>query len=312
MTERQTRRWPSIPVDGWRDTRDTLHLYTQVVGKIRLAHEPLVNHWWNTTLYVTATGLTTSLMPHPTGPAFQIDFDFIGHRLDVMTVDGAGRSLPLEDRTVADFEQAVMSMLDELGLSTTIWPVPVEIPGAVPFGEDRVHARYEPDAAQRFWLALVEMHRVLNVFRARFVGKASPVHLFWGALDLAYTRFSGRPAPAHPGGAPNCGPHVMWEAYSHEVSSCGYWPGPPGEEGVFYAYAYPEPPGYRDTTITPDGARWDDELSEFVLPYEFVRTAADPDGLLLEFLQSSYRAAAVTADWDRAALERPHDGQTDG
>jgi hypothetical protein len=306
MTERESQRWPSIPVAGWQDTRDTLQLYTQVVGKIRLANEPLVNHWWNTTLYVTATGLTTSVMPHPTASAFQIDFDFCAHRLDISTVDGASRSLPLEDRPVADFHQAVMAMLDDLGLATTIWPVPVEIPDAIPFADDRTHNRYDPDAVHRFWLALVEMQRVFNGFRARFVGKASPVHLFWGALDLAYTRFSGRPAPAHPGGAPNCGPHVMWEAYSHEVSSCGYWPGPPGEEGIFYAYAYPEPPGYRDTVVEPIGARWDDGLAEFILPYELVRTADDPDALLLAFLQSTYDAAATTAQWDRPALERPN------
>jgi hypothetical protein len=303
-------RWPAIPVAEWQDTRDTLHLYTQVVGKIRLARAPLVNHWWNTALHVTARGLTTSLMPHPTGPAFQIDFDFLEHRLDITTVDGAERSLALEDRPVAEFHDRVMSLLDELGVSTPIWPVPVEIPGAVRFTEDRVHASYDRDAARRFWLALVETQRVFDTFRARFVGKASPVHLFWGALDLAYTRFSGRPAPPHPGGAPNCGPHVMWEAYSHEVSSCGYWPGPPGEEGVFYAYAYPDPPGYRHTVVAPAGARWDDDLGEFVLPYELVRTAADPDALLLTFLESTYVAAATTARWDRDALERP-DGADD-
>ena len=305
MATPELRRWPSIPIAGWQDTRDTLHLYTQVVGKVRLAVAPLVNHWWSSTFYVTARGLTTSLMAHPTGQAFQIDFDFVAHRLDIVTVDGSIRSLPLEDRSVADFHNAVMSMLDDLGLTTTIWPVPVEIPGAIPFAEDRVHARYDPDAVQRFWLALVEMQRVFEVFRARFLGKASPVHLFWGALDLAYTRFSGRPAPLHPGGAPNCGPQVMWEAYSHEVSSCGYWPGPPGEEGVFYAYAYPEPSGYRDTIVAPAGARWDHDLAEFVLPYEVVRTADDPDALLLAFLESTYDAAATTARWDRNSLERP-------
>jgi hypothetical protein len=305
VTERDAQRWPSIPVAGWDDSRDTLQLYTQVVGKIRLANEPLVNHWWNTVLHVTATGLTTGLVPHPSGPAFQIDFDFVAHRLDIATTGGERRSVPLEDRPVADFHRDVTSMLDELGVSTAIWPVPVEIPGAIPFADDRTHARYDPDAVRRFWLALVEMHRVFTVFRARFVGKASPVHVFWGALDLAYTRFSGRTAPAHPGGAPNCGPHVMWEAYSHEVSSCGYWPGPPGEEGVFYAYAYPEPPGYRDAVVEAAGARWDDSLGEFVLPYELVRTADDPDAVLLAFLQSTYDAAAATAAWDRAALERP-------
>jgi hypothetical protein len=275
------------------------------VGKIRLANEPLVNHWWNTTLYVTARGLTTSLMPHPSGQAFEIDFDFLAHRLQVATVDGATRSIELVDRPVAEFYGAVMSILDELGLSTAIWTMPVEIPGAIRFVDDRVHARYDPDAVQRFWFALVSIQRVFNVFRARFLGKASPVHLFWGALDIAYTRFSGRTAPPHPGGAPNCGPHVMWEAYSHEVSSCGYWPGPPGEEGVFYAYAYPEPPGYRDAVVAPEGARWNDDLGEFVLPYELVRTADEPDALLLTFLQSTYEAAATTARWDRQALERP-------
>jgi hypothetical protein len=304
LTVATTRRWPALPVADWQDTRDTLQLYTQVVGKVRMANAPLLNHWWNVALYPTARGLTTSLMPHPTGPSFQIDVDFLAHRLDVTTVDGQQRSLPLEPRTVADFYAAVMGMLDELGVPTAIWPMPVEIAGAVPFDDDRVHASYDPDAVRRFWLALVEMTRVFEVFRGGFVGKASPVHLFWGGLDLAYTRFSGRTAPPHPGGAPNCGPQVMHEAYSQEVSSCGYWPGPPGEEGVFYAYAYPEPPGYRDSPITPEGARWDDDLAEFVLPYELVRTAADPDALLLEFLQSTYEAAATAAGWDRTALER--------
>jgi hypothetical protein len=284
-----------------------LQLYTQVVGKIRLANEPTLNHWWNVPLYATARGLTTSVMPHATGPAFQIDFDFVDHRLDVVTVAGGRRSVDLAPRAVADFYTTVMAMLAELGVATAIWPMPVEIPGAIPFPEDRTHASYDADAVHRFWLALVDMQRVFDLFRRDFTGKASPVHLFWGALDLAHTRFSGRTAPPHPGGAPNCGPHVMWEAYSHEVSSSGYWPGPPGEEGVFYAYAYPEPPRYRDVTVSPDGARWDDELAEFVLPYELVRTAPDPDAVLLEFLQSTYEAAATTADWDRHALERPGD-----
>lgn len=300
-------RWPSIPVAGWQDTRDTLHLYTQVVGKVRLANEPLLNHWWNVPLYVTARGLTTSLMPHPSGPAFQIDFDLVEQRLDVVTVTGRRRSLDLGPHPVAEFYPATMALLDDLGVSTEIWPMPVEIPDAIVFGDDGVHHSYDADAVHRFWLALVQIERVLKVFRARFVGKSSPVHLFWGALDIAMTRFSGRTAPPHPGGAPNCGPHVMLEAYSHEVSSCGYWPGPPGQEGVFYAYAYPEPPGYRDTPVAPDGAGWDDDLGEFVLPYELVRTAPDPDALLLEFLQRTYEAAAAAADWDRAALER-HDG----
>jgi hypothetical protein len=303
-------RWPSLPVADWESTRDTLQLYTQVVGKIRLANEPLMNHWWNVPLYVTAHGLTTSLMPHPTGPAFQIDFDFVDHRLEVITADEAARSVVLEPRSVADFYGLVMGMLDDLSVGTETWPVSVEIAGAVPFTEDRVHAGYDPDAVHRFWLALVEVSRVFKVFRGRFVGKTSPVHLFWGALDLATTRFSGRPAPPHPGGAPNCGPHVMHEAYSHEVSSCGYWPGPPAEEGLFYSYAYPEPPGYRDVPIGPPSARWDDDLSEFILPYEVVRAAPDPGAALLEFLQTTYDAAADTAQWDRAALERADDRNT--
>jgi len=306
MAVTRTERWPSIPVVDWQDTRDTLQLYTQIVGKVRLANEPLANHWWNVPLYLTARGLTTSLMPHSTGPAFQIDFDLVAHRLDVVTVAGEARSLDLVPRPVPEFYEAVMSMLGDLGVGTEIWPVPVEIPDAIPFSDDGVHASYDAEAVHRFWRALVDMERVLKVFRSRFVGKSSPVHFFWGALDMAYTRFSGRTAPLHPGGAPNCGPHVMWEAYSHEVSSCGYWPGPPGEEGVFYAYAYPEPLGYREVAVSPSAARWDDGLGEFVLPYELVRTATDPDVLLLEFLQSTYEAATTTADWDRAALERPH------
>jgi hypothetical protein len=243
-------------------------------------------------------------MPHPTGPGFQIDFDFVDHNLEIVTVIGGRRSMPLEPQSVADFYTQLMSLLDELGVGTDIWPVPVEIQDAIPFPEDRMHASYERDAVRRFWLALVEIQRVFKVFRTRYVGKASPIHMFWGSLDLAHTRFSGRPAPPHPGGAPNCGPHVMREAYSHEVSSCGYWPGPPGEDGVFYSYTYPEPVGYRDTHIGSEGAHWDDDLGEFVLPYELVRTSPDPDARLLEFLQSTYEAAATTAGWDRAALDR--------
>ncbi|MCU0311849.1 MAG: DUF5996 family protein [Acidimicrobiales bacterium] len=296
--------WPALPTEAWIPTRDTLQLYLQVIGKVRLANEPLANHWWNVPLYLTARGMTTSPMPHPTGPTFQIDLDLVAHELEITTTEGDRAGLALEDRTVADFHERLMALLGDVGVATDIWPVPVEIPGAIPFPDDREHARYDPAAVHRFWLALVEMERVFKVFRSRFVGKASPIHFFWGALDLAYTRFSGRTAPPHPGGAPNCGPHVMLEAYSHEVSSCGYWPGGPAEEGVFYAYAYPEPPGYRKRTIGPSEARWDDELVEFVLPYEVVRTAADPDAVLLEFLQSTYEAAATTAGWDRAALER--------
>ena len=308
MDRSDTRPWPALPLAEWQDTRDTLQLYTQVIGKVRLANEPLSNHWWNVPLYLTSRGLTTSLMPHHSTRELQIDFDFVDHRLDITTVDGERRSMALEPRPVADFHAAVMAMLDELGVATAIWPMPVEIPDAIPFPDDRTHASYDADAVHRFWRALVEIERVLKQFRSDFVGKASPIHLFWGALDLAYTRFSGRTAPLHPGGAPNCGPHVMWEAYSHEVSSCGFWPGPGGEEGAFYAYAYPEPPGYREQAVLPNGARWDDALGEFLLPYEVVRTADDPDATLLSFVQSTYEGAARTADWDRAALERPAGG----
>jgi hypothetical protein len=303
MTDRH--RWPRLVVDEWADTRDTLHLYTQVVGKVRLANEPLWHHWWNVPLYVTATGLTTSLVPHPTGPAFQIDLDLRRHALDVTTVDGGRRTLDLvRAPSVAELHAEVLAVLDDLGVGTHIWSMPVEIPGAIPFDQDHDHATYDPDAVERFWRSLVAMVPVFARFRSRFVGKTSPVHLFWGALDLATTRFSGRPAPPHPGGAPNCGPHVMWEAYSHEVSSAGYWPGAPGEEGTFYSYAYPDPPGFRDRAVGPDAARWDEGLGEFVLPYEAVRTADDPEGTLLRFLQSTYEAAAVTAGWDRDLLER--------
>ena len=303
MRERTTR-WPSIPLAEWQDTRDTLHLYTQIVGKVRMTNTPLINHWWNVTLYPTARGLTTSLMPHPTGPSFQMDFDFVASRLEVTTVEGDQRSLTLEPRSVADFYASVMDLLADLRVPTRIWPMPVEIAGAVPFPEDRVHAAYDAAPVARFWSALAEMDHVFTTFRGRFLGKASPVHLFWGGLDLAATRFSGRPAPRYPHGAPNCGPQVMEEAYSHEVSSCGYWPGDVGDEGAFYSYAYPEPPGFRSAPVQPEGASWDPDLAEFVLPYELVRTAPDPDAFLLAFLQSTYEAAANSAQWDRASLER--------
>jgi hypothetical protein len=296
--------WPSLPLAEWEATRDTLQLWTQIVGKVRMVDEPLVNHWWNVPLYVTARGLTTSLISNPGGEPFQIDFDFRSHALEVITVSGNHGTLELRPLTVAEFYRQVMELLDKLGVGTEIWPVPVEIEGAVPFPEDEVHAAYDRGQVERFWLALVRIERVFRHFRSRFIGKVSPIHLFWGALDLAVTRFSGRRAPAHPGGAPNCGPHVMLEAYSHEVSSAGYWPGGSGE-GLFYSYAYPEPAGYREWPVRPDGARFDADLGEFVLPYELVRRAEDPDGLLLDFLQATYEAAATTARWDRAGLERP-------
>ena len=294
--------WPALPVAEWETTRDTLHLWTQVVGKVRLARTPLVNHWWNVTLYVTARGLTTSLMPDGRR-AFQIDLDFQAHQLEIATTDGRRRAVTLEPRSVADFYAEVMGRLDELELTTPIWPMPVEIEGAIPFPDDHDHASYDPDAASRFWRSLVQSDRVMRDFRSRFVGKASPVHFFWGAFDLAVTRFSGRTAPPHPGHAPNCGPHVMREAYSHEVSSCGYWPGG-SLEGTYYSYAYPEPAGFSGWPAIPSGARYDDELGEFVLPYETVRAADNPDELLRAFLQGTYEAAADPAGWDRTQLER--------
>ncbi|MGZ4793725.1 MAG: DUF5996 family protein [Ilumatobacteraceae bacterium] len=294
--------WPALPVAEWQATRDTLQLWTQIVGKIRLARTPLMSHWWNVPLYVTARGLTTSMMPG-NGGGFQIDFDFLADRLEIATSNGELRTTPIESRSVADFYAAVMRLLDQLDLSTRIWTMPVEIPDAIPFDEDHVHATYDRDQVERFWRALIEIVRVFEQFRCEFVGKISPVHLFWGALDLAVTRFSGRPAPPHPGGAPNCGPQVMHEAYSHEVSSAGYWPGPDGE-GVFYSYAYPEPDGYRHRPVAPAGARFDDALGEFVLPYEMVRTAADPDAVLLEFLHTTYAAAEDTSRWNLMELER--------
>lgn len=294
--------WPALPLAAWAPTRDTLQLWTQIVGKVRMAHAPLINHWWNVPLYVSPVGLTTSLIPYG-DRAFEIGFDLVDHQLTITVEGGDRRSIPLEPGPVAGMYTTIMAALDELGLTTRIWTMPVEIEGAIAFDEDHVHTAYDPDQAQAFWRALVQMERVFTEFRGRFIGKSSPVHLFWGALDLAVTRFSGRRAPLHPGGAPNCGPFVMHEAYSHEVSSAGYWPGGDGE-GFFYSYAYPEPDGYRTASVAPDAARFDEALGEFVLPYEVVRTAEDPDATLLAFLQSTYEAAADRADWDRQALER--------
>jgi Family of unknown function (DUF5996) len=280
-----------------------LQLWTQIIGKVRMVNTPLLNHWWNVPLYVSATGLTTSLIPHPSGNSFQVDFDLGARRLEIVTVLGERRSVPLKSGPVADFYTEVMHHLAQLGVGTSIWPMPVEIEDAIPIDTDTVHTVYDAEQAHRFWRALVQMVGVFEQFRSGFVGKASPVHVFWGGLDLATTRFSGRPAPPHPGGAPNCGPHVMLEAYSHEVSSLGYWPGG-GVEGLFYSYAYPQPAGYKAATIHPPQASWNDAMGEFILPYEHVRTAQNPARMLLEFAQSTYEAAADTADWDRTHLER--------
>jgi hypothetical protein len=298
-----TNLWPELPLAEWKDTYDTLHMWTQIVGKIRLTLTPLVNHWWNTALYVTPHGLTTSAMSYK-GRLFQINFDFIAHLLLIEVDDGSMKTIPLRPHSVAEFYQEMLAALGSLGMPLTIWTTPVEVPDRTPFERDHKHAAYDPEYAQRFWRILAQTSRVFAEFRSRFIGKASPVHFFWGAFDLAVTRFSGRQAPSHPG-VQNCPRFVMVEAYSHEVSSCGFWPGGgPVNEPVFYAYAYPEPQGFKDHTILPAEAFYHNGMSEFVLPYEVVRTATSPDHVLMSFLQSSYEAAATCAKWDRHTLER--------
>jgi hypothetical protein len=299
-------QWPSLPFAEWRDTAATLHMWTQVVGKIRLAQMPLVNHWWQVPFYVTSRGLTTSPIPYR-ARTFQIDFDFIAHRLTVATSDGTTGGFALRPATVADFYGEVMHGLKALGIDVPIWTTPVEIPSPIPFERDREHGAYDPDYANRFWRALVQADRVFTAFRARFLGKASPVHFFWGSFDLAVTRFSGRRAPRHPG-APNVADKVTREAYSHEVSSCGFWPGGAGmEQPIFYSYAYPQPTGFGEAPVRPAAANYNRDFGEFILPYDAVRRAAAPDDALLDFLQSTYEAAATLAHWDRAELERAGD-----
>jgi hypothetical protein len=293
--------WPDMSLSRWDDTRDTLHLWTQIVGKVRLGLTPMINHWWQVPLYVSARGLTTSLM-HAGPRDLEIEFDFVDHVLELRTTDGERRGVALEPRSVASFYAATMTALDELGVNVRLLARPSEVVVAIPFEQDEVHRSYDADAAHRFWLALVQAHRVLVQFRAGFIGKASPVHFFWGGADLCTTRFSGRPAPKHPGGVPNCPDWVQEMAYSHEVSSCGYWPGG-SDEGTFYAYAYPQPDGFADWHVEPSAAYYDDRLGEFLLPYAAVRTAPDPDAALLSFFQTTYDAAAELAGWDRASLE---------
>jgi hypothetical protein len=293
--------WPALPQSAWSETCTTLQLWMQVVGKVRLALMPPINHSWSVTLYPSVRGLTTSIMPYGTR-TLQIDFDFLDHLLQLQTSEGHSKTIPLQSMTVAAFYEKVMAALDDLAMPVRIWPVPVEVAQPVPFEQDHTHQAYDPEYAQRFWRILLQVARVFTVFRARFIGKVSPIHLFWGALDLACTRFSGRPAPQHPS-VPGLPDRVTRDAYSHEVSSCGFWPGAPGIEPFFYSYAYPEPPGYRDTSIVPEQAIFDSKMGEFVLPYEAMRMSADPDSTLLQFLQSSYEAAANCGRWDRAALE---------
>jgi uncharacterized protein DUF5996 len=293
--------WPPLLQSEWSDTCATLQLWLQIVGKIRLALTPPINHTWNVTLYPTVRGLTTSPMPHG-NRMLQIDFDFVDHLLLVETSDGERSTIPLQPMSVAAFCKKLMTELENLGTPVRIWPVPVEVAQPIPFEQDTIHQAYDAELAQRFWHILLQATRVFTVFRARFRGKVSPIHFFWGAADLACTRFSGRTAPDHPSmtGLPD---RVTRDAYSHEVSSCGFWPGAPGIEAFFYSYAYPEPPGYREYTIAPAQALFDSSFGEFILPYEEMRRSTDPDAALLQFLQSTYEAAAKCANWDCDALE---------
>lgn len=296
--------WPALPYAAWADTCATLHLWLQIVGKIRLAQCPWVNHSWHVALHVTARGLSTRLMPHGT-TAFQIDFDFIEHRLLIFVADGGVTSLPLEPQTTAAFYARVQEALRGLGVPVAIHTTPSELPDPIPFEQDEVHRSYDPQYVNRYWHVLVHANRVLQDFRSRFTGKCSPVHFFWGSADLAATRFSGRAAPPHPGGVPHLPDWVVREAYSHEVSSCGFWAGSEQyPHAAFYSYAYPEPPGFATAAVRPAVAHYSQELREFVMPYEDMRQCASPDAALLEFLQTTYEAAATLGGWDRKALER--------
>jgi len=296
--------WPDLPYASWRETAATLQLWTQIVGKVRLALTPWLNHGWQVPLYVTARGLGTS--PIPVGKEIlEIEFDFISHCLVMRTSRGEKRELPLEPQTVADFYLRVLDLLNDIGVALTIHEMPNEVLKPIRFSQDRIHASYDAASAHSFWRALVQVDGIFKLFRSGFLGKASPVHFFWGSFDLAVTRFSGRTAPRHPGGVPGLPDPVTREAYSHEVSSAGFWPGSEAfPQAAFYSYAYPEPPGFRDRSVTP-GAYFDGTIGEFILPYDAVHTAAQPDALLLDFLSTTYAAAAEAGGWDRAALECP-------
>ena len=303
MDAATTSPWPALSYETLGPTCATLQLWTQVVGKVRLAQTPWLNHSWHVPLYVTARGLSTSLIPHP-GGAFDLEFDFVASALVLRTSAGAEASTPLEPQPVASFYGRVMAMLKSAGVPVTIDTMPSEIAACVAFPDDQAPRICDPAVARDFWRALVQADQVFKLFRTGFLGKASPVHFFWGSFDLAVTRFSGRHAPPHPGGVPHLPDAVVREAYSHEVSSAGFWPGGPGfEQAVFYSYAYPEPPGFRGSVVTPVAARFDTGLGEFVLPYEAVRAAPDPDAALLAFLTSTYAAAADSGAWDRGNLE---------
>jgi hypothetical protein len=298
-------QWPDLPFAAWSDTCDTLLLWTQIAGKVRVALTPLINHWWNATFLVTARGLAAPAMPYDVG-TFDILFDFADRRLEVKTSDGRADSLPLRPMAVADFYAEFTERLRRLGIEVPIRTMPCEIEHAVPFDRDRTHAQYNPVYVHKFLQALLQANRVMSEFRARFIGKASPVHFFWGSFDLAVTRFSGRAAPPPKGHTPCVADWIMAEAYSHECSSCGFWPGNGGfGQAAFYVYAYPEPAGYGDARLRDAEASYHKDLGQFILPYDAVRQASDPDALLLGFLQETYEAAADLAKWDRKALERP-------
>ncbi len=290
--------WPELVLEEWQDTLATLHMWAQIVGKIRMKQTPLVNHWWNVTLHVSARGLTTWPMPYQ-DRIFEIEFDFIDHQLRVACSDGASKILPLRPQSVADFYQEVMSALRDLGIEIKIWPMPVEIPNPIRFDQDQTHKSYDAEYANRYWRALVNVDEVFKEFRARFIGKVSPVHFWWGSFDHAVTRFSGRVAPAREA-------NDKWtqEAYSHEVISHGFWPGGNGVQAAFYSYTAPEPPGLSKSTLKPDAAFYSGDLKEFLLPYDAVRKSPSPETALMDFLESTYEAGANLAKWDRKALER--------
>jgi hypothetical protein len=295
MVVEREKSWPALPVADWQDTRDTLQLWSQVVGKTKLGLAAPLNHWWGITFHLGATGLTTGLMPTEDG-GLEVAFDLCAHELRLTTTDGRARAMRLEPRSVADFYAEYRAHLADLDVVVAIDPVPVELPAVIPFDQDTVHAAYDPSAVNAFWRSLVSAGTVMARFRGEFRGKASTVHFFWGAFDLAATRFSGRPGPVHPGGIPNCPDWVMREAYDAELSSCGYWPGG-REEGLFYSYAYPEPAGFRGRALRTPGAAFDTDLGEFVLPYRTVREADNPEATLLTFLRETYDAAADLARW---------------
>lgn len=299
--------WPALPLEAWKDTYATLHLWTQVVGKIRLALSPWVNHSWHVTLYVTSRGLTTGPVPHGSR-TFEIAFDFIDQELTVQSSDGRSGRVALQPQSVAAFYASLMAEMDKLELHVDINRMPNEVPDPISFDEDETHRTYDGEYANRFWRILVQADRVFRTFRARFTGKCSPVHFFWGAADLAVTRFSGRRAPQHPGGIPHLPDWVTREAYSEEVSSCGFWPGGgPIPYAAFYSYAYPEPPNFATASVQPGAAFYSNDLREYILPYDAVRKSESPDDTLLQFLQSTYAAAADLAKWDRGSLERGSD-----